>query len=197
MQTRAQNKTPPHPPPPVPQPTFPLHPPPPPPETHPPQVPSSWRTMIEDPATLNLFFDIYGASTPPLSSAALECLVGGGAWGLGFGWLVGWLVKEELERLGAASRMRKLHAATILAPPKRRFPNPNPTPFAGQARQRAPLPLQQRGRALQVPQPPRQRHARRPAGQEGPRRALQLPRVLPPAGAPQDQLPAVGAGRGR
>jgi hypothetical protein len=31
--------------------------------------------MIEDPATLSLFFDTYGASTPPLSSNALECLV--------------------------------------------------------------------------------------------------------------------------
>lgn len=39
------------------------------------QVPSSWRTMIEDPTTLSLFFDIYAASTPPLSSNALECLV--------------------------------------------------------------------------------------------------------------------------
>jgi hypothetical protein len=31
--------------------------------------------MIEDPATLSLFFDIYATSTPPLSSNALECLV--------------------------------------------------------------------------------------------------------------------------
>lgn len=31
--------------------------------------------MIEDPATLNLFFEIYAMAQPPLSSNALECLV--------------------------------------------------------------------------------------------------------------------------
>ena len=39
------------------------------------QVPSTWRGIIEDPATLQLFLDFYAASQPPLSSMALECLV--------------------------------------------------------------------------------------------------------------------------
>lgn len=39
------------------------------------QIPSSWRSSIEDPSTLALFFDYYSSSTPPLSSNALECLV--------------------------------------------------------------------------------------------------------------------------
>ncbi|CAL5227709.1 g10719 [Coccomyxa viridis] len=39
------------------------------------QVPATWRPIIEDPATLQLFLDFYGASQPPLSSMSLECLV--------------------------------------------------------------------------------------------------------------------------
>ena len=39
------------------------------------QVPSAWRPVIEDPATMQLFFDVYAATAPPLSSRALECLV--------------------------------------------------------------------------------------------------------------------------
>ena len=39
------------------------------------QVPSAWRPVIEDPATMQLFFDVYAATSPPLSSRALECLV--------------------------------------------------------------------------------------------------------------------------
>lgn len=39
------------------------------------QVPSSWRTLIEEPATMTLLFDVYKASSPPLSNVALECLV--------------------------------------------------------------------------------------------------------------------------
>ncbi|CAK0751589.1 hypothetical protein CVIRNUC_002079 [Coccomyxa viridis] len=39
------------------------------------QVPSTWRPIVEDPATLQLFLDFYGASKPPLSSMSLECLV--------------------------------------------------------------------------------------------------------------------------
>ncbi|GIL63010.1 hypothetical protein Vafri_17171 [Volvox africanus] len=39
------------------------------------QVPSSWRPAIEDPATLQLFLDLYSSSQPPLSSTALECMV--------------------------------------------------------------------------------------------------------------------------
>eukprot|EP00854_Cymbomonas_tetramitiformis_P016305 gene16305-19350_t len=37
-------------------------------------VPSSWRAQIEDPATMQLFLDVYAATTPPLSNTALECL---------------------------------------------------------------------------------------------------------------------------
>jgi exportin-7 len=39
------------------------------------QVPSAWRPAVEDPATLALFLDLYASSAPPLSAAALECLV--------------------------------------------------------------------------------------------------------------------------
>eukprot|EP00882_Tetradesmus_deserticola_P016315 GHRQ01017417.1.p1 GENE.GHRQ01017417.1~~GHRQ01017417.1.p1 ORF type:complete len:285 (+),score=122.06 GHRQ01017417.1:116-856(+) len=39
------------------------------------QVPSSWRGLIEDPSTLQLFLDYYAASSPPPSKLALECLV--------------------------------------------------------------------------------------------------------------------------
>lgn len=39
------------------------------------QVPSMWRPVVEDPATLQLFLDIYGSARPPLSCHALECLV--------------------------------------------------------------------------------------------------------------------------
>eukprot|EP00242_Pyramimonas_sp_CCMP2087_P001295 CAMPEP_0198228690 /NCGR_PEP_ID=MMETSP1445-20131203/113729_1 /TAXON_ID=36898 /ORGANISM="Pyramimonas sp., Strain CCMP2087" /LENGTH=1057 /DNA_ID=CAMNT_0043909107 /DNA_START=452 /DNA_END=3625 /DNA_ORIENTATION=+ len=38
------------------------------------QVPSSWRPLIEDPATMQLFLDVYATTKPPLSSMALECL---------------------------------------------------------------------------------------------------------------------------
>ena len=39
------------------------------------QIPSPWRPHIEDLSTLQLFFEYYGATAPPLSSTALECLV--------------------------------------------------------------------------------------------------------------------------
>lgn len=39
------------------------------------QVPSSWRPLIEDQSTMQLFLDVYAATKPPLSSTALECLV--------------------------------------------------------------------------------------------------------------------------
>ncbi|KAJ1634366.1 armadillo-type protein [Pavlovales sp. CCMP2436] len=39
------------------------------------QVPSSWRGLMEDASTMQLFFDIYSTSQPPHSSTALECLV--------------------------------------------------------------------------------------------------------------------------
>eukprot|EP00877_Chromochloris_zofingiensis_P005215 jgi/Chrzof1/14695/Cz09g12110.t1 len=39
------------------------------------QVPSGWRSIIEEPSTLQLFLDYYLSSKPPLSNAALECLV--------------------------------------------------------------------------------------------------------------------------
>ncbi|CAI5478824.1 unnamed protein product [Closterium sp. Yama58-4] len=39
------------------------------------QVPSSWRAVLEDTATMQLFFDYYAATKPPLSNQSLECLV--------------------------------------------------------------------------------------------------------------------------
>ncbi|XP_020583415.1 exportin-7-A isoform X4 [Phalaenopsis equestris] len=39
------------------------------------QIPSSWRPVLEDPSTLQIFFDYYGSTEPPLSKEALECLV--------------------------------------------------------------------------------------------------------------------------
>lgn len=39
------------------------------------QVPSSWRPFVQDPATMQLFFDVYLLTDPPRSSLALEGLV--------------------------------------------------------------------------------------------------------------------------
>jgi exportin-7 len=39
------------------------------------QIPAQWRSCLEDLSTLHLYTDYYFASTPPLSNAALECLV--------------------------------------------------------------------------------------------------------------------------
>lgn len=39
------------------------------------QVPSSWRAVVQDTATMQLFFDYYLVSEPPRSNAALEALV--------------------------------------------------------------------------------------------------------------------------
>mmetsp|Transcript_23338 Transcript_23338/g.78457 ORF Transcript_23338/g.78457 Transcript_23338/m.78457 type:complete len:1080 (-) Transcript_23338:139-3378(-) len=39
------------------------------------QVPSSWRSLMEDQTTMQLFWDMYLSSQPPHSSTALECLV--------------------------------------------------------------------------------------------------------------------------
>ena len=39
------------------------------------QVPSSWRSLIEEPATMGLLFDTYKTSGVPCSNLALECLV--------------------------------------------------------------------------------------------------------------------------
>lgn len=39
------------------------------------QVPMSWRPVLEDPSTLQIFFDYYAITKPPLSKEALECLV--------------------------------------------------------------------------------------------------------------------------
>lgn len=39
------------------------------------QIPSSWRPVLEDSSTLQIFFDYYGTTEPPLSNEALECLV--------------------------------------------------------------------------------------------------------------------------
>ncbi|KAG5556062.1 hypothetical protein RHGRI_006622 [Rhododendron griersonianum] len=39
------------------------------------QIPASWKPVIEDPSTLQIFFDYYAITKPPLSKEALECLV--------------------------------------------------------------------------------------------------------------------------
>lgn len=39
------------------------------------QIPSSWRPVLEDTSTMQLFFDYYASTKPPLSNEALECLV--------------------------------------------------------------------------------------------------------------------------
>ncbi|KAE8038477.1 hypothetical protein FH972_010982 [Carpinus fangiana] len=39
------------------------------------QIPSSWRPVLEDPASLQIFFDYYAITKAPLSKEALECLV--------------------------------------------------------------------------------------------------------------------------
>lgn len=39
------------------------------------QIPSPWRSLLEDLTTLQLFMDYYCATFPPLSNTALECLV--------------------------------------------------------------------------------------------------------------------------
>lgn len=38
-------------------------------------MPSTWRPVVEDAATLQLFLDFYATTKPPLSSMALECMV--------------------------------------------------------------------------------------------------------------------------
>ncbi|KAK9289852.1 hypothetical protein L1049_008012 [Liquidambar formosana] len=39
------------------------------------QIPSSWRPVLEDPSTLQIFFDYYAITKPHVAKAALECLV--------------------------------------------------------------------------------------------------------------------------
>ncbi|KAF8028166.1 hypothetical protein BT93_E0929 [Corymbia citriodora subsp. variegata] len=39
------------------------------------QIPSSWRMVLEDPSTLQIFFEYYAIGNAPLSKEALECLV--------------------------------------------------------------------------------------------------------------------------
>ncbi|KAH9752563.1 Importin N-terminal domain-containing protein [Citrus sinensis] len=39
------------------------------------QIPSAWRPVLEDPSTLQIFFDYYAITEAPLSKEALECLV--------------------------------------------------------------------------------------------------------------------------
>ncbi|XP_061996319.1 uncharacterized protein LOC133714255 isoform X1 [Rosa rugosa] len=39
------------------------------------QIPTSWRSVLEDPSTLQVFFDYYAITKAPLSKEALECLV--------------------------------------------------------------------------------------------------------------------------
>ncbi|PTQ44857.1 hypothetical protein MARPO_0017s0001 [Marchantia polymorpha] len=39
------------------------------------QIPSSWRAIVEDVKTVQIFFDYYAITKPPISSESLECLV--------------------------------------------------------------------------------------------------------------------------
>ncbi|KAK4797341.1 hypothetical protein SAY86_029667 [Trapa natans] len=39
------------------------------------QIPTSWKTLLEDPSTLQIFFDYYLVGNAPLSKESLECLV--------------------------------------------------------------------------------------------------------------------------
>ncbi|XP_057520891.1 uncharacterized protein LOC130801107 isoform X2 [Amaranthus tricolor] len=39
------------------------------------QIPLSWRSIIEEPSTVQIYFDYYAITSPPLSKVALECLV--------------------------------------------------------------------------------------------------------------------------
>ncbi|GFP93940.1 Ran-binding protein 17 [Phtheirospermum japonicum] len=39
------------------------------------QIPSSWKPMLEDFSTLQIFFDYYALTKPPISKESLECLV--------------------------------------------------------------------------------------------------------------------------
>ncbi|XP_071724978.1 uncharacterized protein [Rutidosis leptorrhynchoides] len=39
------------------------------------QIPSAWKPALEEPSTLQIFFDYYGTAESPLSKEALECLV--------------------------------------------------------------------------------------------------------------------------
>jgi exportin-7 len=39
------------------------------------QVPSTWRSAMEDPATMQLYFDVYAVTNPPSAKLALEVLV--------------------------------------------------------------------------------------------------------------------------
>eukprot|EP00204_Picochlorum_oklahomense_P000244 CAMPEP_0118799344 /NCGR_PEP_ID=MMETSP1161-20130426/1583_1 /TAXON_ID=249345 /ORGANISM="Picochlorum oklahomensis, Strain CCMP2329" /LENGTH=1059 /DNA_ID=CAMNT_0006727019 /DNA_START=220 /DNA_END=3399 /DNA_ORIENTATION=- len=39
------------------------------------QIPSSWRSVVEDASTLETYFEYYSNSQPPLSNKCLECLV--------------------------------------------------------------------------------------------------------------------------
>ncbi|KAL2511701.1 ARM repeat superfamily protein [Abeliophyllum distichum] len=39
------------------------------------QIPSSWKPVIEDFSTLQIFFDYYALTKPPMSKESLECLV--------------------------------------------------------------------------------------------------------------------------
>jgi exportin-7 len=39
------------------------------------QAPTSWRTLLQDPATTELFFEFYATTTPPRSSKAMEAII--------------------------------------------------------------------------------------------------------------------------
>lgn len=37
------------------------------------QIPSGWKHVLEDPETLQIFFDYYGITKPPLSKEVSSC----------------------------------------------------------------------------------------------------------------------------
>ncbi|CAO2822375.1 unnamed protein product [Amaranthus hypochondriacus] len=39
------------------------------------EIPCSWKSVLEEPSTVQIYFDYYAITSPPLSKLALECLV--------------------------------------------------------------------------------------------------------------------------
>lgn len=39
------------------------------------QIPSSWKPVLEDPETLQIFFDYYGITKPPLSKEVTKFML--------------------------------------------------------------------------------------------------------------------------
>ena len=156
-------------------------------------MPSTWRPIVEDPATLQLFLDFYGASKPPLSSMSLECLVSAPAPQPSGPALItpSLLTNDTNCTADCLSTARSpVHGSCVPVRPL----TSGLCALAGEAGVCAAVLVHRRHRAEQVPEPPCQGDAGGPADAAGPSRARQLPRILPPAGPPQNQLPACRAG---